>query len=297
MKPPHVLLHSPRAPRAIAAVAALAALAAPALTAPALAAPAAPTSANGTTDGEAWTVETVPGGYEVTLELDSPVEVRASLPSLTVDGEEIGAATESLDGSTLSVLTTDPSVLEATSVEAGWLGEVSDAVAPSAVPAELAEVTMTELDADPSEVGPYAVERFDYDLGDEYFELRTFDRMGEARAAVFMPDATATGELPVVLFLHGRHSACSGGTRNPLAWPCNDDQTDIPSYLGYNEAAEVLASRATPSCPSRRTPSTPSTVPWPMTPAPRLAASSCWTTSNSCARRTTAQPPRASVRH
>ncbi|PFG20056.1 S-layer homology domain-containing protein [Serinibacter salmoneus] len=246
MKPPHALLHSHRAPRAVAAAAALAALAAPALTAPALAAPAAPASATGTTDGEDWTVTTVPGGYEVTLELDAPVEVRASLPSLTVDGEEIGAATESLDGTTLTVLTTDPSVLEASSVEAGWVGEVPDGEAPSALPAELvdlAEGTMTELDADPSEVGPYAVERYDYDLGDEYFELRTFDRLGEARAAVFMPDASATGELPVVLFLHGRHTACSGGTRNPLAWPCNDDQTDIPSYLGYNEAAEVLASQ------------------------------------------------------
>ena len=109
------------------------------------------------------------------------------------------------------------------------------------------------LDADPTASGPYAVERDDYNLGDEAVDLRDFNRKGEIRAAVFMP-VGATGERPVVVFLHGRHTSCAGAIPQGAvarAWPCYPadpatgyaGQVDVESYLGYNDAATMLASQ------------------------------------------------------
>ncbi len=200
--------------------------------------------------GDDWAVTEVPGGYEVTKSLAAPIEIRSDVPTLWADGVELGIATESLDGLSLTVTTTDPAVADTTVVDQGWLGEGDPSV-----DAAVDESTLRSLNAavplaaeapvladDPSEPGEYTVERLDYNLGDEAEDIRDFDRKGEIRAAVYMPKE-AVGERPVVVFLHGRHSSCGNGTRNPLAWPCNPDQVDIPSYLGYTAAAELLASQ------------------------------------------------------
>jgi putative cell wall-binding protein len=200
--------------------------------------------------GDDWTVEEIPGGYEVTKTLAEPLEIRSDAATLWADGVELGIAKESLDGLTLTVLTTDPAVADATVIDQGWTGAGDPAVEvqdqgdaarrlAEAVPLA-AEVPI--LAADPSARGEYAVARADYDLGDEAVDIRDFGRKGEIRAAVFLPEG-AEGERPVAVFLHGRHTSCAGGTRNPAAWPCNADQVDVESYLGYNEAAEILASQ------------------------------------------------------
>ena len=52
--------------------------------------------------------------------------------------------------------------------------------------------------------------------------------------------------MPLVLFLHGRHSTCYGLEPEPFVtgdWPCPEGTLPIPSHLGYRYAAELLASQ------------------------------------------------------
>jgi putative cell wall-binding protein len=213
--------------------------------------------------GDDWRVDVVSGGFEVTKTLAEPIEIRSDAPTLWVDGVELGIATQSLDGLTLTAVTTDPSVVDATVVDQGWSGGGDPAIDTTvddstlrqlseSVP--LADTTSAAVLADdPSAKGAYEVERDDYDLGDEAEDIRGFDRKGEIRAAVFMP-VGATGERPVVVFLHGRHTSCSGpipAGAVSRSWPCYPadpatgyaGQVDVESYLGYNDAAEILASQ------------------------------------------------------
>ncbi|MCS5717836.1 hypothetical protein N1027_06770 [Herbiconiux sp. CPCC 205763] len=200
--------------------------------------------------GSDWVVNPVPGGYEVTKTLAEPIELRGAAPTLWADGVDLGIAQESLDGLTLTLTTSDPAVATASAIDQGWDGE-GDPTVPPVAETEGGLTSLSEsmslaqpatLADDPATHGQFSVERLDYDLGDEAEDIRGFGRKGEMRAAVFMP-VGAAGERPVVAFLHGRHTSCSGGTRNPDSWPCNDDQVDVASYLGYNASAEALASQ------------------------------------------------------
>ncbi|WP_181243476.1 cell wall-binding repeat-containing protein [Glaciihabitans tibetensis] len=221
---------------------------------PAFAAPptSAFASAGSIASGDDWTVEEVSGGYEVTKTLSEPLEIRSDVPTLWADGVDLGMATQSLDGLTLSVVTTDASVVDTTVVDQGWFGAGDPATTTDIDDSVLEDITnglppvsafpATPLAGeDPSTLGTFAVERLDYNLGLEALPIRGFNRLGEERAAVFAP-VGATGERPVVVFLHGRHSSCAGPGNNPASWPCGPTQTDIESYLGYNDAATILAS-------------------------------------------------------
>jgi putative cell wall-binding protein len=251
-----ILSRSPRAWRTAAVATVLAVAASPVFVGlPAFAA-SSPTTATTSTpsapvaSGDDWSVEEVPGGYEVTKTLAAPLEIRADAPTLWADGVELGIAKQSLDGLTLSVVTPDPAVADASVVDQGWFGAGDPAVEQDldrgdyrslsdAVPLADEAPALAE---DPSATGEFAVQRYDYDLGDEAIDIRGFNRKGEVRAAVFMPEG-APGERPVVVFLHGRHTSCSGSGANPLAWPCGPTQVDVESYLGYNDAAQILASQ------------------------------------------------------
>ncbi|PYG00572.1 hypothetical protein SAMN05216184_103143 [Georgenia satyanarayanai] len=198
-------------------------------------------------DGEGWSVEQAPGGYVVTLELDEPLPVRAAVPQLVADGEPLGLARESLDGLSLSAVTTDDAVLDAEEITLSW-GEEDQALrssgsrttGPQAVDPEPGDREV--LDVDPAQDGDYTVGRADYDLGTQAVDLVEIGGIkGEMRAAVYYP-VEAQGERPVVVFQHGRHGSCSQGTPNPNRYPCGPDQVEIPSYLGYDAPAETLAS-------------------------------------------------------
>lgn len=195
-----------------------------------------------------FTVEKLPdGGVRVTLHLDEPLPVRDAVPELAVDGRVIGAAKESPDGLSLTVETTEP-VVDPDRVEVAWNGVVPDTgpAARSAAPPAAAVPPMPKraIAADPADPGPYPVERIDYDLGDTATTLSGLaDLPVEMRAAVYAP-AGARGEQPVVVFLHGRHSACYNPTTrqtNNTNWPCAAGFIPIDSYLGYTETAEALA--------------------------------------------------------
>ena len=67
-----------------------------------------------------WTITPVAGGYEVTLDLDEPLPVVDDAPTLVADGVDLGPATESGDGLSLSLVTTDDAVVSADDIELGW---------------------------------------------------------------------------------------------------------------------------------------------------------------------------------
>ncbi|WP_298990183.1 hypothetical protein [uncultured Pseudokineococcus sp.] len=200
--------------------------------------------------GDDFAVEEVPGGYRVELQLDEPLEVRSDAPVLEVDGEPVGVAVESADGRSLSVVTPDAAVLDADRVSAAWAGEADAGTARAALRARAAAVGPARgpvLGEDPGTRGRYGVRRADYDLGDQVWGLEGLpaDIRSEARAAVYLP-AGARGERPVVVIQHGRHSYCLGPRPvpdvGPARYPCAGEQQEIPSYLGYDELAENLAS-------------------------------------------------------
>ncbi|WP_326557607.1 alpha/beta hydrolase family protein [Micromonospora sp. NBC_01796] len=219
------------------------------ITAPAAASPAGdPVGVGASND---FSVESLPdGGWRVELRLDEPLPVRDAVPELAVDGRIIGTARESADGLTLSTETTDAAVTGAERVDVGWNGTVPD-LQPS--PQRSAAVPPTRkgphkrkpVYTDPATPGRYGVERLDYNLGDSATTLTGLDNLPvELRAAVYAP-ARAKGERPVVVFLHGRHSACYNPTTrqtNNSNWPCLTGFIPIDSYLGYSETAESLAS-------------------------------------------------------
>jgi dienelactone hydrolase len=209
---------------------------------PAYAAPASAPSKD-------WTIEAVEGGgHRVTLRLDEPLPVRDAAPELAVDGISLGAARESPDGETLTLVTTDPRAAKAASVQVAWNGEVP-AAAPTPSgragthPAPAPEQRKS-LSVDPATPGKYAVRTASYDLGDTAVALSGIGgRPAEIRADVYLPDTV--GRRPLVLFLHGRHSACYNPTTRETSntqWPCPEGQRPIDSYTGYEGPARVLAS-------------------------------------------------------
>lgn len=196
--------------------------------------------------GDTWTVTDLGGTYRVVLDLAQPLPIRDDAPTLVVDGAVVGLAQESSSGRRLTVLTDDPAVATASSVRAGWFSQagttgatVTD-VEPAPEPELLLE-NAPEGTPDPSVHGDYAYTKSLYSFGNQAIALAGIGGIrGEVEGKVYLP--TTGGARPVVLFLHGRHTSCNGPGANPLRWPCGATQTNIPSYAGYDGAAEALAS-------------------------------------------------------
>jgi trimeric autotransporter adhesin len=236
------------------------ALAAAALT-PVLALSAAPPALAASPDGviasgSDWSVTTSPGGYVITYRLDEPLPIVSDAPTIVVDGVPLGLATESADGLSLSLTTTDTRVLSAHDVEKGWssgdeekaaetTGPVEESVDPSneTLLRQLRSVTPFALPTeDPSTLGAYAVTEAEYDFGDRAVPLAAIGGIrGEMTGKMYLTDAP--GARPTVILLHGRHTSCANGTANPLRWPCGATQANVRSYLGYEGTGRALASR------------------------------------------------------
>jgi trimeric autotransporter adhesin len=200
--------------------------------------------------GPDWTVERAAGGYLVTVELDEPLPIKSDAPTVVVDGVAVGLATEAADGLSLSVFTTDPSVVSAEDVEPGWSADADPAsrTGTADAPVEVPEAGRAPaLEADPTELGDFDWTESIYYFGDQSVPLAAIGGVrGELEGKVYLP--TTGGERPTVLLLHGRHTSCYGtGPSNPLRWPCsvapgNTDRKSIPSYAGYDGTARALAS-------------------------------------------------------
>lgn len=97
--------------------------------------------------------------------------------------------------------------------------------------------------ADPATPGRYATRRLRYALPD--LAVPEFPAPVEVLAEVTTPIG-ATGRMPLVLFLHGRHSTCyRGGPQGEPSgdWPCLEGWRPVPSHTGYRYIADVLASQ------------------------------------------------------
>ncbi len=196
-----------------------------------------------------WTVARAAGGFEVTIELGKPLPIKSDAPTIVVDGEAIGVATESADGLSLTAFTADPSVANADVVKPGWASQstrvtTSDTTAVLDVP----EAAAAALSADPAAHGAFSWTESIYKFGEQSIDLAAIGGVkGELEGKLYLP--TTGGERPVVILLHGRHTSCYGdGDQNPLRWPCAPTPTSsparlsIPSYLGYDGTARALAS-------------------------------------------------------
>lgn len=95
---------------------------------------------------------------------------------------------------------------------------------------------------DPGVPGSFAVTRAEYDFGATAFTPTGFPGPVELTASVHYPTNLPGGPFPLVIFLHGRHVTCFSGTEVTLDWPCPAGSSSIPSYRGYDYAAELLAS-------------------------------------------------------
>jgi hypothetical protein len=108
---------------------------------------------------------------------------------------------------------------------------------PAAVPA------LPPSPVDPGAKGPYATTTGEYALPDVH--LSNYKAPVEMQAVVVAPRG-APGKRPLALFLHGRHWTCFAGDDEnaiTLDWPCAAGSEPVPSYRGYLQAQQLLASQ------------------------------------------------------
>ncbi|HEY9337402.1 MAG TPA: Calx-beta domain-containing protein [Kribbella sp.] len=200
-----------------------------------------------------WDVRPLANGFQLTLRLDEPAPMRASLPLLEVDGKPLGVAKQSPDRRTLTLVSTDPAVLKARDVRLVWSGDLGKEASKSRAvnPAGPTDADWLKarrgplLPSDPGALGKYKVDTAEYDLGDEAVYLPGLKHRAELRGKVYSPRG-AVGPRPLVVFLHGRHEVCYGEPAHPSddekPWPCPPGMKRIPSFRGYDGPATALAS-------------------------------------------------------
>ncbi|MFI5494811.1 alpha/beta hydrolase family protein [Actinoplanes sp. NPDC051859] len=95
---------------------------------------------------------------------------------------------------------------------------------------------------DPGRKGPYQTVHGEYAL--DGVKLPDFPELVEMRGVVVAPQ-NAPGTRPLALLLHGRHGWCYSDTAKaaPQDWPCPPGTRPVPSYRGYLQAQELLASQ------------------------------------------------------
>ena len=117
---------------------------------------------------------------------------------------------------------------------------------------------------DPTAPGPYAITKEEYNFGLSYFPANSAALPGfpgpvEFLASVHYPSTAANsgvvattnpstggqaGPFPLIIFVHGRHGTAYNPTTGSSSsqWPPTGSNIQIPSYEGYDYAAETLAS-------------------------------------------------------
>lgn len=135
-----------------------------------------------------------------------------------------------------------------------WLGGRRVDGGGTTVPAATAITTSTDgyetvlqptptVPVDPAALGSYQTKRLTYDLNP--LTIMGFPAPVEVVAEVTQPIG-ASGKLPMVLFLHGRHSTCYDPSIKKVCdsgWPCIARCDPIPSHQGYRYIADILASQ------------------------------------------------------
>lgn len=125
-------------------------------------------------------------------------------------------------------------------------GKRADVPAPRRLAKTAPAATLPPLPAgsfDPGVKGPYATTTGEYSLPG--VRLSAYPAKVEMQAVVVAPK-NAPGKRPLALFLHGRHGTCYTGPGEEdvlLDWPCPAGSKSIPSYRGYLQAQQLLASQ------------------------------------------------------
>jgi hypothetical protein len=105
------------------------------------------------------------------------------------------------------------------------------------------EPAIVVVAADPALPGPYQSRRLHYALPP--LVIPEFPEPVEVLGEVTAP-VRDIGPMPLVLFLHGRHSTCYRGGPDGSAsgdWPCPPGWRPVPSHTGYRYLTDVLASQ------------------------------------------------------
>ncbi|AEV81570.1 hypothetical protein ACWT_0557 [Actinoplanes sp. SE50] len=158
----------------------------------------------------------------------------------------LGRARGTRDPHAFTLPGTPPGGLKDLQVKVG--GKRVDAAAPASVQRRAAgsPVIPPILPAnpvDPGVPGPYRTTTGEYQLPGVH--LSTYKAKVEMQAVVVAPKG-APGKRPLALFLHGRHWTCFAGTdENAISadWPCAAGSAPVPSYRGYLQAQQLLASQ------------------------------------------------------
>jgi hypothetical protein len=96
---------------------------------------------------------------------------------------------------------------------------------------------------DPGTPGPYSTRTGEYTLSS--IRLPGYPQPVEMRGVVVAP-VNAHGKRPLALFLHGRHLTCyipDDPRGISIDWPCPAGWQEAPSYRGYLQAQQLLASQ------------------------------------------------------
>ncbi len=242
-----------RSVAALALVAPMFALASPAVAVPEApagtggAVPFAPTAGD-VVGGGTWSVASVEGGYAVSWTADTVLPMGADRPTILLDGVAVGTTSLVADGRTVEAFVAGDREPAVSDLDVMLSGRALDEASPTIEvgPSGSFAPGSQLLPQDPAAPGPHAVVSSDYVLPSLAVPglRKKVEMVGHVEAPA--PGA-ATGQRPLVLFLHGRHSVCYnpddpedwGGSR----WPCRAPRQEIPSHLGYRYVQERLASQ------------------------------------------------------
>ncbi|MEV4636465.1 hypothetical protein AB0J80_03845 [Actinoplanes sp. NPDC049548] len=187
-----------------------------------------------------WSVE----GGQLTWRAGERVPMGDAAVEFWAGGKLLGRPRPQKDQKTFKLDLDEVRSLDSLQVRAG--GKRLDQAAPPARRQAAAQAPAYSPQAahtvDPGVKGPYRTVRGEYALAG--VKLPDFPQKVEMQAVVVAPK-NAPGKRPLALFLHGRHSICYNGADDnaPQEWPCPPGTKPIPSYRGYLQAQELLASQ------------------------------------------------------
>ncbi|MCE7005634.1 hypothetical protein LWC34_22800 [Kibdelosporangium philippinense] len=96
---------------------------------------------------------------------------------------------------------------------------------------------------DPGTPGPFKTTSGEYTL--DSISLPDYPAAIEMQGLVVAP-VGAPGRRPLALFLHGRHISCydpADPKYQNINWPCLPDKKPVPSYTGYQQTQQLMASQ------------------------------------------------------
>ncbi|WP_394276986.1 hypothetical protein [Luteococcus sp.] len=176
-----------------------------------------------------WFIRPVEGGHELVRPAWKGQPVTDARPHVVVGEEDLGAAVVDRDGTVRVRVQRLPRDLSRLDVRHGALRESSVRDVRRTAPAPMRSA--------PRQSSPLGtVVSATYSTGS--IRLPGMDHPQEVTGRVVAPRAGR--DLPVVVFLHGRHQWCEEGAGE---WPCAEGSSPVPNLEGYRHLQEELASR------------------------------------------------------